>query len=440
MCCRHVAGSTMTRGLFVGTLIPSTGINAAGLASFVSSFYSPGATSGNMNIVARDIFIPAASPTPPRVHWGQSAVTAVDTTLGTVTMGNMTLRDDAGSVAGGTSALTFTLGTYVLSSTIPTNLLVFRFNDAVNFYDLYVATVVGLRRGIYFVVPTAGPSAGKVTTVGESYMSKVDSIAPNPFVVGATEDITIANIHPGMPGQSRTAILTQGLTPSVAGPMTIPALTSGSIGNGYLNAPAPISELMVFQGSMFVMKKDALDTFASNVPAGGTDTHLRLVEFFESGAMQGEEIMGGNPPGALPGKMRDYPSNFIGFVHNQADPYPSFSGPLNFLARTIYASSYAGFSTAYTTGSLSITTAPTTTATGTATLVATPAGGTAATSTLTIDISASTAPGVYHMYGALTGGGYIDIVWPIGGTKALYAASASSTGTVSEVGEAYITQ
>jgi len=40
----------------------------------------------------------------------------------------------------------------------------------------------------------------------------------------------------------------------------------------------------------------------------------------------------------------------------------------------------------------------------------------------------------------MTGGDYVDIVWPIGGTKALYAVSASATGTVSEVGEAFITQ
>ena len=433
-----VAGPTMTKGLFVGTLIPTTGINAAGLATFVSSFYSPGVTSGLMNIVARDIFTTGV----PRVNWGRAAVTAVNVGTGSVTMGSMTLRTDAGSLdSGAVSTLTFGTGTYVISSTIPTNLLVFTFTDGAT-YDLYVATAVGLRRGIYFIVPRLGPSAGKITQVGESYMSKVDSVAPNPFALSAVEDITIANIHPGMPGLSRTAALAQGLTPQIAGPMTLPAaLTNGTIGNGFWDTSTGSPELMVFQGSMFVMKKDANDNFAENILTSATDDHLRVVEFYESGAIQGEEIMGGTPPGGLPGNMRDYPSNFIGFVHDQASTAtPSFTGTLNFLARTIYASSYAGFSTAYNTGTLTITTAPTATTAGSATLVATPAGGTASTSTLSIDAVPATKPGVYHINGAMTGGDYVDIVWPIGGTKALYAVSASATGTVSEVGEAFITQ
>jgi len=131
-----VAGPTMTKGLFVGSLIPATGINAAGLATFVSTFYSPGVTSGNMNIVARDIFTTAV----PRVYWGQAAVTAVDATLGTVTMSNMTLTQDAGGAAGAANAFTFGAGTYVISASIPTNLLVFEYTIAGA--KLYIATLL----------------------------------------------------------------------------------------------------------------------------------------------------------------------------------------------------------------------------------------------------------------------------------------------------------
>ena len=431
----------MTKGLFVGSLVPASGINTTGLATFVSDFYTPGATSGNMNIVARDIFIDNVTITVPRVRWGRAALTAVDAAAGTVTMGNMTVRVDAGSVAGGTSTLTYSSGQYVVSGGIPTNVLVFQFTDGAT-YNLYVATAVGLRRGIYFVVPTAGPTAGKIVSAGESYLSKVDSVAPNPFSSGGTFDVTVAAIHPGMPGRSRTNALSEGLTPQTVGPMTIPStLTSGTIGNGYVDTTSGAPELMVFQGSMFAMKQDTADTFATNqltTPAG-SDTHMRLVEFFESGAMQGEEIQGGKVPGSATLNMRDFPGNFIGFVHNRASTAtPGFSGTLHFLARTIYASSYSDFAGAYTTGTLTIT-APTTAA-GSATLVAVPAGGTSATSTLTVRVPASGAPGVYHIDGALAGGGYVDIVWPIGGTKALYVVSDSATGTVSEVGEAYITQ
>ena len=426
----------MDKGIFVGSMVPATGINAAGLGTFISGFYNPGATSGNMNIVARHIF--SGSGEVPRVNWGQAAVTAVDVSAGTAVMGNMTMTQDAGSSAGATSTYTFSDGEYLKSGGIPTNLLVFHFTDATNSADIYIVTAVGLRRGIYFAVSKA---TNKIELAGESYMSKVDSVAPKGFTAGATEDVTVAGIHPAMPGQSRTAILSQGLLPTIAvsGGMAIPANVDTS--NGYTVLG---SELAVFQGSMFVMKQDANNDFLDNQLGGGSvDDHLRVVEFYESGAMQGEEILGGTfvPAGGSSITLRDYPMNFVGFVHNRADAtLPSFTGSLNFLARTIYASSYLQFGNAYTFGTLSIT-APTTTA-GSATLVATPAGGTAATSTLTVDVPATGAPGVYHIHGVLSGSGgrYVDITWPIGGTKALYAVSASASGTVEDVGEAYITQ
>ena len=423
----------MTKGVFVGTLIPASGVSASGLATFVSSFYSPGTTTGNMNIVARDIFTTGV----PQAYWGQAAVTAVNASAGSITMSNLTMRMDAGSVAAAAlPAFTFNAGTYVLSGSIPTNLLVFEYIIPGGTDKLYIVTAVGLRRGIYFVVPSA---TGKISVVGESYMSKVDSVAPTGFTSGAAHDLAIANIHAGMPGQTRTAVLSQGITPIVAGPLTLPVVTTN---NGFIDTTTTgVPELMVFQGSMVVFKKDAANTFATNTlttPAGA-DTHIRVLEFFESGAMQGEEIMGGFVPGSSTLRMRDYPSTFIGFVRNRASSAtPSFSGTLNFLSRVIYSNSYTGFANAYSVGTLTIT-APTTAA-GSATLVITPRGGTISTSTLAVDVPASGAPGLYHMSGALTGGGYIDITWPIGGTKALYMVSSAAAGNVTEVGEAYITQ
>ncbi len=435
----------VTKGVWVGSLIPTTGIDTTGLNSFVNDFYTPGSSTGLMNVVARDIFNSGA--TPPRVSWGQVAVTAVDTSAGTATMSAMTLRTDAGSVAassGLSSSLPFLAGKYIKSSDsipVPTNLLVFEFDAGGGGDKTYVATAVGLRRGIYFYVPNA---TGKVESVGESYLSKVDSLAPSGFTAGATHDVTTANIHPGMPGNPRSNALSEGLTPSdIGAPMVIPG--SVTVGNGYWdpNSTSAAPELMVFQGSMFIMKKDDSDDFATNqMVSGGADDHIRVVEFFESGAMQGEEIMGGTVPGASSLQMRNFPSTFIGFVHNQADTTtPSFSGRLNFLARVQYASDYSSFANAYTSGSLTIT-APSGSSSGSATLVATPGGGTTATSTLTVDVPPSGTYGVYQIHGALTGGGYIDIVWPIGGTKALYAISdqADGTGTITEIGEAYMTQ
>ncbi len=447
------------KGVFVASVIPSSGVNATSLATFISNFYTPGTTTGNMNIVARDLFTAGV----PRISWGQAAVTAVDVVNGTTTMGNMTMRTDQGSTAGTSNTLNFVNGVYIKDANgLPTNLLAFEYTMGTT-GKLYIATAVGLRRSIYFFVPATGqPGAGKIAIVGDAYMSKVDSLAPMPFALGSTFDVTVANIHPGMLGALRNnnsttqpGALQQGLIPQVAGPMTIPtSLTGGtSISNGYLDTTSGAPELMIFQGSMFVMKQDANNDFADNQFGGGTttaDDHLRLVEFFESGAMQGEEIMGGNIPGMTPATpMRNFPGVFVGFVHKNGAPTPSFSGKLNFLARTMYASSYAGFVSAFTAGTLSIT-APTTSA-GSATLTVTDDGtGSPAPApiTLTVDVPASTAPGVYHIHGTLTpastgnNGDYIDITWPIGGTKALYAISnnANGLGTITEIGEAYITQ
>ncbi len=455
-------------GVFVGSLIPESGVNATGLASFLKSFYSPGATSGLMNIVARDLYSGLGVP---RVTWGRAAVLSVDVANGTATMSNMDVYTDAGSkmdTAKGTSGrfkFTFKAGKYVKSSAgIPTNLLVFHYtlpvqistNNTVN-YNIFIATSVGLRRGIYFTAD----NNGKIVAIGESYMSKVDSLAPSGFKSGATHYVTVANLHPGMPGNSRLKALKEGLYPvnvgqqmtgtnpnsltvsGTAQTMAIPASLDTS--NGFVDTTGGAPELNVFQGSILVMKQDANDKFDGNfvnLGADSKDDHLRVLEFFESGAMQGEEVGGGSiTVGGKSVPMVKIPQNFIGFVHKKGVTAPSFSGKLHLLARTMYAKDYSAFRNSYVTGTITIT-APTTTA-GTATLVAT-AGGqtTSTTATLTVDVPATTAPGVYHMHGKLSSTEYIDITWPIGGTKALWAISdnGNGNGNITEVGEAYITQ
>jgi len=91
-------------------------------------------------------------------------------------------------------------------------------------------------------------------------------------------------------------------------------------------------------------------------------------------------------------------------------------------------------------GAVNIAQAPTAAATGTATATVTPHGGTASTVMLTIDKIAAGTFGVYHMHGAM-GTLYLDITWPVGGTKALYAVSdnANGAGNITEVGEAFLT-
>lgn len=446
---------SMHKGVFVGSFIPTSGVNEAGLATFVNNFYtpavSPGATpSGNglMHIVARDIFL-APGVAVPRVSWGQAAVTAVDAAAGTASMSDMVMRQDAGSVAangGATFTMPFSAGRYVRSGipSISTNLLVFEYTTPTG-EKLYIATVVGLRRGVYMVVPTVGPNAGKLTVVGESYMTKaVRSLVPG-LSAGVTYDLTVATVRADMPGQTRSDALlgTNGpLQPESKGPLPIPpASTPFDAHNGYFEAPG--QGLMAFQGSMMAVKIDVNDLFDNNRYGGAVlNDSLIVFEFFESGAIAGEEMNGGTvtPPwSATPITVRNFPLPVVGFFHQVGSASPSFLGTLNFLARTMYSRDFNNFINAVATGTINITTAPTTTVAGAAILAATDPSGAAINATLTIDAIGS-KHGMYHIHGVLSDGNYVDIYWPIGGKKATYAISTGVAGTVDEVGEAYMTQ
>jgi len=443
----------MTKGVFVGSFIPATGVNAAGLATFINNFYSPAASpgatpsgAGLMNIITRDILLAPGTPIP-KVTWGQAAVTAVDVAAGTVTMTDMPMNQDAGSVVSAAPfTATFSTGKYVKSGTTPANILIFEYTVPSG-DKLYIITAVGLRRGIYMIVPTAGAASGMLGAIGESYMSKASGLVPG-LTAGTTYDITVASINAGMPGQSRTQALGIGTLladPQSVGPMTIPAAPFNAQ-NGSIDTTLGAPELMVFQGSVMAIKQDADDNFADNQFTGGvTDDHLRVVEFFESRAMMGEEISGGtfDPDGAGPQAaiiMRDFPSTFVGFFHPTGAATPSFTGSLNILARTIYSNDFSLFLDAYVTGSLDITLAPTTTTVaGTATLNVVDPNGTVITGNLAIDAIGG-KHGVYHIHGTDSAGSYTDIFWPIGSKKATYIVSTGVAGTISEVGEAYITQ
>ena len=433
----------MHKGLFVAALIPASGLNATGLATFVRNFYlsGTGANKGKMNFMARDIFVSGGAL--PRVRWGQVTMSAIDAAAGTVTMGNISATEDAGSIAGATSTLTFGSGEYVLSGGAPTDLLLFKYTSpAPGNASIYLVTAVGLRRGIYIVVPPA--PANKVQSFGEMFLDLVDHPAVGGWTQGATHDVGVARIHRGMLTRTRTQALLD-FKPQKVGPMAIPAaLTSGTTSSGYLNGSG-VQPLMVFAGGMFAMKQDANNNFADNMFGGGTtQDYLLAVEFFESGAFQGDEILGGTlTVGGMNYTLSNYPAVFVGFVRKQGDPTPSFTGTVNILARTMYATNYNAYKDAYVYGTMTISKAPTTAATGAATLTGQSAGSPSPqTLNLTIDKLTTGAPGMYHMHGPMGASQYLDITWPVGGSRALYMISnnASGTGNVTEIGEAYITQ
>jgi len=331
----------------------------------------------------------------------------------------------------------------------------------ISWNKLYLATVLGLRRGIYLRVA----STGAVLTIGESYMTKKGSNLAPGLKANTTYDIGLANVHRAMIGLPRPQLM--GIFPIKIPGMVIPAGFTSNNALDSANTVGFLSELNVFQGSTLVMKKDADDNFTDNplsaIVAGNfnpttVEDHLRAMQFSASGAVEGENAFGGSfdPDGVGPAPATDLkgsPCTFIGFFHDTNSPDPTFAGKLNFMARTIYENSYATFSTAYLFGDINITLAPTAANPGTATLTATDASGAAVSIPLTIDRSGkdTSSPttkiiaGIYHMHGTdatNTSFKFVDIFWPVGGGKATYAVSdnVSGAGNIVRVGEAFITQ
>ncbi|MDA8169287.1 MAG: hypothetical protein M0Z59_06250 [Nitrospiraceae bacterium] len=411
----------LTKGVFAASAVPS-GVTQAGLYAAAGSLYT-----GPRNFIAKGDFGEHG------LHWGQTNAIIVNGATGAITNGDIpNLYQDAGSrmaaVAGfrgkvavaGSMHLTLNQGRIVTAGGAPTSIAIMEY-DLGGGDELYVVQPAGCRGGIYITTDGTGLTQG----VGDATFTKPGGIAS----LQGSYDIEVASVGPWAIGQQRAGVIANAVQAVGTANFGSPSGGFYVSGNGFGMSNG--TELGVTTGDVIAMKKDD-----DNVWNGQDEEHLRLVNVFETGAFEGNEVQNSNSMGnasmvngASGDAIGNFPSAFVGMATPHSSTPPSFAGTMNFLSRALYSSASYAYSY-YTWGSITING---TSATLSSTDNETPP------SSGTIAATAENRNGVYHIYGhAPAGPGYIDIFWPVGGRKAVYVYSES--GIVVEVGEAFITQ
>jgi hypothetical protein len=405
-------GTDLYTGMCVANFVPVNGLDPTAVENVISNIYA-----GPKHIILRDIFGPEY-----KLGWGDLTIKDVDFGTNTVTASDATIWFDNGSCDAPACdptqvTLTFNLGSSEILETSGgdrTNLILLAFDFPAPSTDmLFLLQPVGNRRGIFLVVDVGF----NILAIGDSYMATGTGLAPS---LDSTTDyeVEVAVAHAGMLEQLRSDWIGTGVNMMpYSDSFTTPDMSGGT------DFDLSGDLLKVFNGSIIAFKNDA-----DNGPLNDTSDFIRLVELYETGAIQGEDILGG--------PLSFYPATFVGFVKKQGETAPSVAGTRNFLARTLYSKEVLvdnednAYRTSYITGDLTISGSS-------ATLNWTEGGGTSGTASLTVE----NTDGLYHMHGTLDSSTYIDIFWPLGGKKSVYITSDNGTGDwlITEAGEAYLT-
>ncbi|MDL1970498.1 MAG: hypothetical protein LWW94_05925 [Candidatus Desulfofervidaceae bacterium] len=417
---RYSTGSTEpVKGVFVATFIPSTGLDSQEMANVITQLYT-----GARHTLFRDIFGSDHD-----IGWGDVNITSVDPDTNTVRAASpfSVMVSSNTNVDPTSTTLNFQSGKLVAETDgTPNNIIILSFTETSG--TDYFIQPVGSRKGIYICTDTTGT----VTGIGDSYMSKTESLAPS-FDAGTQYNVSLAVVPVMFLGQSRANNLDlMHFSNSFSTPSDI--TTTPYVRDSQQEM------VIVFNGSMLAFKQDADGDFADPPSPGQPADYIRFLELYETGAMQGEEINGGsldfNQDGQLDSLCK-FPVTFVGYIKKQGESAPSFTGILNSLFRVLYALDYSEYANAYYTGILSIQGR----GANTVTLNWRDASG---NNTGTATLSCENLDGLLHIYGADDPNddqSYIDLYWPIGGQKAVYVHSDSSDGqgTIDELGEAYLT-
>ncbi|MDA8156574.1 MAG: hypothetical protein M0Z52_09025 [Actinomycetota bacterium] len=407
------SGHPLRAGVFAASAIPQN-VNASTFANAVGASYT-----GPFNFLARGLFGAGHN-----LIWGQEPQQPIPSTMGgTFTPSNISVAMDNGS---GINPTTDTLasasgfGSMVSSKGLPTALAVMQYTD-ISGENIFIVQAAGSRGGIWV---TANPAnSNEADGIGDLSVTKpgsVDSLSDSSY------NIYVASVDPGELGQSRSSVL--GGMPVSPGTADF-SVCSGNTGlctslSGFGVGNSP--ELGVFAGDVLGMKKDDDDVW-DGAEQDGSNEHIRLVHFFGSGAFSGGEEQPVNVPMMNGGGsgIGNFPSAFVGMAVPTSGSAPSFSGTLSFLARNLYTTD-GNYN--FNWGSITISGTS-----GSITYAGSDGGsGTASLSVLNTN-------GVYHLSFPSSGGGYIDVFWPVGGRKAIYFSS-DSNGSINEIGEAYMTQ
>jgi hypothetical protein len=401
-------GTNLYTGMCVANFMPVNGLDLTEVENLISNIYS-----GPKHIILRDIFGPGYN-----LSWGDINITDIDFGTNTVTADDATMWLDNGSCVACNPTqvpLTFNAGSSEFLETSGgdrTNLMVLAF-DFPGTDMLFLLQPVGNRRGIFMVVDIGF----NILAIGDAYMATDAGFAPSLDSTTAY-DVKVAVAHAGMLEQLRSDWIGSGANMM---PYSDSFTTPDILGGTDFDLTGDL--LKVFNGSLIAFKNDA-----DNGALNDASDFIRLVELYETGAIQGEEL--------LPPPLSSYPATFVGYVKKPGEAAPSVSGTRNFLARVLYSKEVLvdnldnAYRTSYVTGDLTISGSN-------ATLNWTEGGGTSGTATLAVE----NTDGLYHMHGTLDSSTYIDIFWPVGGKKSVYITSDNGSGNwrITEVGEAYLT-
>ena len=419
----------LSTGVFVGSLMPAEGVDADGLEQTAEALYR-----GNRNALFRDLYGDRD------LAWGAMGNVTLDTVNDTVSVDSfdIELNAAAGETGHMADSITFNEGRLLtFADGTPNGLAVMRFTDSSEDYA-YLVQALGNRRGVYVACDTnnsEGYGNNAAYAIGESYLARRDALGADAFGDAQGQDLQLAvsTISPQMLGAPRDPT---GFVET--GTLTVPTLTDGA---GAVGDASTVSGVQALSGSLLGVKVSAAGVDTAIIDH--EDDYLAVGELHATGALQGDVAVGGTLTiggTEIVGDTADWPVPVVAFATPSGTTTALMTlGEMqaDFLARPLYTLdleisdlvTLEDYRLGFISGTI--------TADGeTATLRYRDSAGETGTLGLTIQ----NRSGIYHLHGPM-GEEYIDILWPAGGTRAVFLSStrADGFGDVYEIGEAFLT-
>jgi len=409
-----LSSQTIQNGVFLADFMPAnmTSDQMAGLFSMMRDFLA-----GQYYFAAREVLLNSTES--PSILYG-SITFGNDLSQSGVSYSNFTANEP--NADGSETTHDFASGTMSFLSGSRIGIIA---EDTGGGNYVYVLFIPGNRRGLYLA-----EESNTLTAVGEVSLAGVNDITPA-LESGKTYYNAVAVAMAQVIGAPRQTALNY---ISFIDSNPIQPQFQGTTKNGYLHNG---HEHIIIAGSTLVIKGDSDDDFTTfNTPG---QEYVMTMNIYESGALSGVRIDAGSIPVGPPGQqvnwyLPDYPETCVVFMREDGVTPPSFTGTLNFLARSLYAYDYSDYQNAYIYGTIVV-------GSTSATLSGQDAQGNSFNATLNVEKVTDDNgifTGMYHFYGTV-GDDFIDIYWPVGGRKATYIVSTAENGNIESVGEAYFT-
>ena len=267
-------GNDLYTGMCVANFLPVNGLDPTEVENVISNIYA-----GPKHIILRDIFGPGYN-----LGWGDINITNIDFGTNTVTANDTTMWLDNGSCDAPACdptqvSLTFNAGLTEILETAGgdrTNLILLAF-DLPSTDMLFLLQPVGNRRGIFLLADVGF----NILAIGDSYMATGAGLVAPSLDSTTAYDVKVAVAHAGMLDELRSDWIGSGVNMMpYSDSFTTPDMSGGT------DFDRTGDLLKVFNGSLIAFKNDA-----DNGPLNDATDFIRLVELYETGAIQGDEIL-----------------------------------------------------------------------------------------------------------------------------------------------------